>query len=254
MLKVFKNCALSLIAIFSLLFSGCYSVPVKTPSVKYNGPIFDKTLAVMPLQEMREKLNSDNGWLILLPLVPYGTLTTETPEFDEELNKSDSKYAQYYKFRYQEAINEFDKEIFLTLKKAKLFTKTNQIHSTASDVSDYLLEGELLSTKKTGNGITYGLSLGILPFMLFGVPTAKHTYYLIINLRLINSNTEEVIWEKEFEVNQGYLACIYSPYPDGLELDKLKIFYDYFINEIMVKAIPEIKTAIEKDGIKPIKY
>ena len=255
MLKLFKNCAVSLIAIFSLLFTGCFSsVPMKTQPVKYNGPVFDKTLAVIPLEEMRIP-TSFNGWLLLIPLVPYVSGSTEELRYDENWGNIDDLSGggtiRRYRYRYQRMSKALFEQIFRKIKNSNLFSNVYKTDSDSDIFTDYILKTELISTKQNNVNTLFGLSIaGIFPLLL-GIPSGIEAHELVISFRLIENTQKTVIWEKELKEEEGYIGSAWRNV-EFSTLDEYKEFYNYLINEMMIQVIPEIKAAIEKEGVKPI--
>ena len=249
--KKIKYCIINLIAMFSLLFSGCYSVPQQLQQVKYNDPVFDKSISVLPLHEMRNQYSSSASKDVLgfLPLVLYFTREHETPEFDSDLSRFNSMYANNYNYLYREAVGRINDDIFSALKHSDLFKNTYQSYSADESSANYLLEGELLSTRAYETMFIYGITyIGAFPLWMLGLPAIQRSYCLNINLRVVDSTTDKVLWEKKFNKELSYTLSMYSPKSNqlGLNSENLKLWHDYFVKEIMNEAIPEIKASIEK--------
>ena len=251
-------CIINLIAMSSLIFSGCNIIPEKSPKVVYDKPVFNKTIAVMPVEEMRIPTPDFKPSLMLIPLVPYEADSRETLVYDENWGDNsslDTDYIENRRYKYQKLNSVLIKDIFNALQNSKLFRKTFQVNSNSTKFTNYSIETDLISTKEYLIGTMYGLSiLGTIPILL-GAPAGHCTYELSLNFRLINNEKKQVVWEKEIKEEEGYLVGLYyGPSATRIILDEYKKLYDYLINQIMVQAMPEIKAAIEKDGVKPIIY
>ena len=250
-------CIINLIAMSSLIFSGCNIIPEKSPKVVYDKPVFNKTIAVEQIQEMREKQNYFNmdASLLLIPLWLYKTtIIYEAPEYNKNIELAKSKYYEFDKYRYYILPREISKEIYSSIKYSNIFSNVKKPYSNLSINTDYILQCDLISTLYTQIETFYGISILILPFMIAGSPLAINKRYLSIKFTLIDNKTKVVIWEHKFTDYLRFYASVKerkSSYR-RISQESSKQIYDYLINQIMIQVIPEIKAAIEKKGVKPI--
>lgn len=161
-------------------------------------PVSDKKVAVIPFDDYRNSENTSGSvGFAYLPLMPFGWV---------EYNRPDAARMfitiQQYEFTPAE---DFPKAAALSLRKSGLF-KDAYFSFGNDDKADYVLCGEIKSTKYVGNMWTYGLSFFGSYLWILGLPVGNSECELAIVLTLKKQN--KVVWEYTFnrsnKIWQGY--------------------------------------------------
>jgi uncharacterized protein YceK len=230
------------------LFSGCSSIPKKTAKISE-----DKIVTITPIHESRKyNFNGNSTWWLMIPLFPYRSYTGENPLYYEKADSSNNEgKVKFRKYKYYLLPNVLNKKIYSAVKDSKIFDKTLKSYTNNFIKTKYTFEAEILSTKNTLSETLYGLSIGALPLALLGLPIELRTIYLAINFRLLNNKANKIIFDKKIGKEMSFIGGFYY----GLDKDiilktEVEKYYDDLSNEIMEEAIPEIRSAVEKDMVK----
>ena len=156
----------------------------------------NKTITIKPFNEMRSSIKNENDqYLGLLPLVPYTVLKYDYPGMI------------YEKDEFLDIL--LPETIAYNMRKSKLFKKTNFSLFGDQDAADYILEGDILSTLYEKHVLCYGVTVfGCIPLWMVGVPTNYNKYHLIVKVRLIDNNTNKVVYSGVYDETDGYLQGI----------------------------------------------
>ena len=224
-----KEVALILVIFFVIVqvgLSGCTSQRVWTysPEAKIElEPMLYKSVAVPPLVDERVNMNLNRSGLGLIPLFPYGWQTMYTPEGGQEHRTSG-----FWLFAPTE---DFAKAIAIELENSSLFEEV--FFTTRPSEADLSLRGTIESTQYTSKMYTYCLSLVGVYLWLFGFPSGSASNELILDLKLVDNTTDQVIWGFRYKKSAGSTSWIYSLKSD--------FFYDTMLKEIMEEVIVSLK-------------
>ena len=80
--------------------SGCLNLNKKVDKARYNnGSLFNKNIAVLPFEEMREPFYLNNFVLAIVPLFPFGFTDSEKVEnINDEFTESFVKELRWVRF------------------------------------------------------------------------------------------------------------------------------------------------------------
>jgi len=189
-------------------------------------PMINKSLAVSPLSDRREDRNRDMVAMYLIPLMPYGWQDLRTPESVEiHINSG------LWPFRPTE---DFAKAIAEELNHSGIFKEV--FFTDRPNEGDLFLKGEIKSTSYNGKIMTYCLSFEGPILWFVGLPKAYIENILGLSLQLVDSKTNEVVWQGAYEKREGRTSWIYAMQPDFL--------YDRLLKEIMKEALPSLKNKL----------
>jgi hypothetical protein len=228
-----KKAIASILMVFFLivqvLFSGCTSQRVWTysPEGKIElEPLLDKSVAVPPLIDERVNMNLNRSGLGLIPFFPYGWQTMYTPEGGQEHRASG-----FWLFIPTE---DFAKAIAIELQNSSLFEQVFFTHRPSE--ADLSLKGTIESTQYTSKMYTYCFSLMGVYLWLFGFPSGSASNELILDLKLVDNTTDQIIWESRYKKSARSTSWIYALNSD--------FFYDTMLKEIMEEVIASLKKSL----------
>ena len=212
-----------------LIISGCATqrawVYKAEPPVSM-APMINKSVAVRPLSDERENINR-NAWLMyLIPLMPFGWQDLKTPE-GVQMHISSGLWL----FKPTE---DFAKAIAEELNNSGIFKEV--FFTNRPSEGDLIFKGEIKSTDYDGKMITYCLSVYGPTLWLIGLPASHVENVLALSLQLVDSKTNEVLWQGTYEKREGHTSWIYALQPDFL--------YDRLLKEVMKEALPSLKNKL----------
>jgi curli biogenesis system outer membrane secretion channel CsgG len=196
---------LAIVAIcVSLLATGCttqktwvYHANSYPPAVASTG----KKIAVLAFEDGRPNVNQNMWGMYALPLMPFGWQTLDTPE-------GISRHATTGMWLNFKPTEDFPKAVAEDLRNTGLFS--DAFFSYAREGSDYAVEGKILSTAYSGRIISYGLGFYGPDLWIIGFPATWTENDLSLELRLVNSATDETLFSKTYTANpRTNLSWIY---------------------------------------------
>jgi hypothetical protein len=204
-MKIIKLPFLVLLAGTALLIgSGCasqktwvYRSNAYTPVNQGTG----KTIAVLAYEDGRENKNSNLVGLYLIPVMPFGWQTLNTPE-GIQAHITSGMWINY------KPSEDYPKALSEDLKKTGLFS--DAFFDFRASASDYAVKGKILSTKYSGTIISYGLS-AYGPLLWFvGFPCGTSHNDLTLELSLVDSKSNKVLFTKGYSATpQGNVSFLY---------------------------------------------
>jgi len=189
-------------------------------------PMINKSVAVSPLSDRRENANRDMVAMYLIPLMPYGWQDLKTPE-SVEMHISSGLWP----FTPTE---DFAKAIAEELNNSGIFREV--FFTSGPSEGDLFIKGEIKSTDYNGKMITYCMSFEGPILWFVGFPKAYIENILGLSLQLVDSKTNEVLWQETYEKRERRTSWIYGTQPDFL--------YDRLLKEIMKEALPSLKNKL----------
>lgn len=224
-----KKLFLCLVLFYVFFLSGCANQRAWTykaePQVQMT-PILNKSVAVPPLSDQRENTNNNMAGMYLIPLMPFGWQDLNTPEGVQMHTNSG-----LWIFRPNE---DFAKAIAEELSNTSMFKEVFFTHRPSD--AELTLKGKILSTKYDGKMITYGLSVYGPLLWLIGLPASYVSNDLSLQLELVETKTNAVLWQQSYQKNSDTVSIIYGMQPDFM--------YDSLLKDIMKEAIPSIKNKL----------
>lgn len=191
-------------------------------------PIYDKSIAVFPFDDYRSAENSSGPILLsYLPLVPYGWVEYERPDAARmflTLNQFDFTPSE-----------DLAKAAALSLRHSNLVK--NAFFSFGSDKADYVMHGEIKSTKYLGRQYTYGLSVYGPYLWLLGLPAGDSKNVLTLYLYL--KKGDKTIWEYSFDRSYKLMQGYY--YNFGKDILQYSLLMQECMNEVIVDLAKKFK-------------
>jgi hypothetical protein len=163
-------------------------------------PILAKSVVVLPVEDLRPNENSNLAALYLIPLMPFGWMTFDTPEGPEKHLTSGA-----WNFRPSEDIA---KAVAQDLQNLGLFKEA--FFGYRSSDGDLVLRGELHSTRYDAKLISYGLSFEGPLLWLIGLPSGSYSNEIRLELRLEDRKTGEQYWSGGVNEVDGSLVWLYA--------------------------------------------
>ena len=230
----FRSAVLSLI-VASILVSGCANQKawVYQAEPRISGtPILNKSVAVPPLVDQRENSNTNAALVYLIPLMPVGWQSLNTPEaVHGHMNSG------LWLFKPTE---DFAKAIAEELNNSSMFKEAFFTHRESE--GELAIRGKVLSTKYDGYLFSYGLSVYGPLLWFFFFPATYVSNDLGLQLQLVDMKTQQVLWEESYKKEDGHVSIIYNLQPDFM--------YDTFLKDIMKEAIPSMKSELSNPQAK----
>ena len=159
----------------------------------------------------------------MIPLFPYGWQTMYTPEGGQEHRTSG--------FWLFTPTDDFAKAIAIELENSSMFEEV--FFTNRPSEADLSLMGTIESTQYTSKMYTYCLSLVGIYLWLFGLPSGSASNELVLDLKLVDNVTEEIIWESRYAKSARSTSWIYALNSD--------FFYDSMLKEIMTEVTGSLK-------------
>ena len=159
-----------------------------------------KTIAVVAYEDERENKNSNLIGLYALPLMPFGWQELNSPEgIQQHMN---SGMGINYK-----PTEDYPKALSEDLKKTGLFS--DAFFDYRKSTSDYAVKGKILSTKYVGRLWSYGLSVEGPLLWFIGLPSVTINNEVELDLSLVNSKTDKVLFSKVYTANRSNVSFLY---------------------------------------------
>ena len=229
MKKMFQLTPVLLIVFF---FSACSQTKVWTytpNSQKYlNDPLIKKSCVVPDFVDKRINKNSNCVGVAYIPLAPFGWQSLNTPEGGQVHMTS-----TIWMWRPPE---DLAKATASEVENAQIFSEC--FYSPRKKDAQYALIGELESTRYHGKIFTYFLS-AYGPILWFvGFPACYTENELIINFRLINTSTQNTIWEKRYAADDSSISWLYY------------IQADFVYDVLMKQILNQLVSDLQRSGLK----
>ena len=161
-----------------------------------------KKIVVLPFEDARPNENHNLYGLYVIPLMPFGWQTLNTPE-GIQMHTTSGMWLNY------KPTEDFPKALAEDLRSTGFFT--DAFFDYRRENSDYAVEGKILSTKYIGRLITYGLSVYGPDLWLIGFPAAWTENDLSLDLRLVDSKTGKALFSQTYTADpQKTLSWIYA--------------------------------------------
>lgn len=235
--KEVLRCLLLMLIISLFSLSGCSHPRAWTykaePYVKAT-PILNKSVSVAPLSDHRDNSNQNYVLLYLIPLMPFGWQELNTPE---GINMHLASGLWQFK-----PAEDFAKAIAEELNNTSIFKEVFFTHRQSE--ADLTLKGKLISTKYSGYMFTYGLSVEGPLLWTFCFPSDYVSNELVLQLQLVDTKTDNILWEQSFNKEDSHIDIIYALQSDFM--------YDTLLKDIMKEAIPSIKNKLNKTGVSDV--
>lgn len=212
---------------------------------------YPATVAVPPLTDRRGNVSKNRTGLIFVPLVIYATA------IDDRIEKGPA-WGTKNQYGYPKG---FAPAYFLQgslaqeLQQSRLFQNAvPAANEQQAQYADLVLKGELLSTRFTTKGWTYGLSaFALYSFYLFGLPTCTTAQELTLKLELLRPGSSKPLWSgmasEKMTGSAGiyYLSGMSKEYVAGINNCLNTGSSDHggqLLNELLAKAMAKATPAL----------
>lgn len=203
-------------------------------------PVLAKSVVVLPTEDLRTNENSNLLPLYLIPLMPFGWMTYDTPEGPDRHLTSGA-----WIFRPSEDIA---KAIAQDLQNLGLFKET--FFGYRPSDGDLVLRSQLHSTRYNAKMITYGMSIEGPLLWLIGFPTGTYSNELRLEMRLEDQKTGQLVWSGGVTELDGGIVWIYALGAD--------FHYDSLLKRGLRLSFSDLQTRLaqqseskEKAGVSP---
>ncbi len=187
-----------------------------------------KKAIVLPFEDMRENLNSNEYFACLVPLLPFGWQEYNVPEA-ERMHMTSSIWRNY------EPTEDFAKALATELRNARMF-KDAQFGYQASD-ADIVLRGKIISTMYSSMVFSYGLGIYGQSLWLVGFPLGTYSNELVVELSLVDAKSNGVLFSKSYQApEQGAVLWIYVAVSDFNYAEMLKSVNQAFIADLKAQS------------------
>jgi hypothetical protein len=185
------------------------------------------SVAVLPFEDLRENVNRNRVMLYLIPLMPFGWADYETPEGQEQHITS-----SLWQFKPSD---DLARAVAQEVENARIFQET--FVSNRASEGDYVLLGEIVSTRYQGKILSYGLSAYGPALWILGLPAGTHSNELELRLRLAKSPSDPPIWTHTIKGSTSHTSWLYVMRPD--------FEYDSMLKAGMPEALDSLRRAVQ---------
>jgi hypothetical protein len=193
----------------------------------------NKKVAVIPFEDSRPNTNTDAYWVSYIPVVSIigGWSNYERPD-------AAKKFLSVTEFQFTPS-EDLAKAAVYSLRKSQLFGDAFFSFGGDKDKADYVLEGEIFSTKYNGRLLTYGLSVYGSFLWYLGLPAGTSNTEISLDLKLKDSKSGKVLWNKRYDKANSIMQGIYYRFGHDIRA------YSEMMEEIMNSAISDIKNELK---------
>lgn len=219
------------LALLAALLSGCASEKAwmyGAEPAAHTAPVVEKSVSVPAFDDRRVNENSNNWGLYLIPLMPFGPQTLNTPE---GVNRHAT--STQWQWRPNEDIAKATAQEFNS---AGLFREV--FFSNRASEGDWVLHGTINSTKYDGKILSYGLSAYGPMLWFLGLPAASVSNELDVTFALEDQKTKRTLWQKEYKEKMSAMSWIYSV--------KADFEYAALLKKILLQATKDMKADLAK--------
>jgi len=229
-----------LVCICILLATGCASQKIWTYGIEpesISPVIIDKSVAIPPFSDQRLNENNNMFAMYLIPLMPFGWQTYNTPEGAQRHMNSGIWFWKPNEDIAKAAAEELNashifKEAFFTFRESD---------------APLILKGTVKSTKYNGKLFSYGLSVYGPLLWFVGFPSTTINNDLILSFKLVDKIKNVVLWEKEYQEKINRCNWLYYVRSDFEYSALLKTIMADVINDIRLSS-DSIRTAIKSSN------
>jgi hypothetical protein len=186
-------------------------------------PLINKSVSVPDFGDTRLSGCSNMKPLSLIPLVPYGTLTLNTPE-----KLCGSAPPSWLCNPPQD----FAKATAAELENSGIFKEV--FYSNRRSDADLSIIGTIKSTQLKQTLFNYGVSFAGAYLWLLGFPQFYNKNELMLHLALVDNKNNNIIWEHAYNGSFDQCTWIYDP-PQP--------YYDELLKKALQSAITDIQTS-----------
>ncbi len=193
-----------------------------------------KTVAVLAFEDARTNKNENMWGMCFIPLVPYGWQHFDSPE-GIAMHATSAMWINY------KPTEDYPKALAEDLKKTGLFS--DAFFDYRRTVSDYAVKGKVVNTKYVGRIITYCLSFAGPYLWLIGFPSASTENDLSVELSLVDSKTDKVLFSKVYTAApRKSVSWLYVMKNDFNYADMLAEVNKQFCQDIQPVLLAELKS------------
>jgi len=195
-------------------------------------PRYEKTVAVLPFEELRGSKNSSGTiWLYLIPLMPCGWCEYQRPDAA----------------RMFMSVNEFEfnphedlaKAAVTSLQQSGLFKDAFFTYGGEKANADFLFTGQIQSTTYKGAIYSYCLSVEGPLLWLIGLPAGSSIDDLALKFELTDAKTNEKLWEHTYTGEKKVVQGLY--YSFGYDV----MGYSELMEDMMNEAVVDMDKSLQ---------
>jgi len=225
-----KKYGVLLAGLFCMLMTGCASQKAwvyDSNDYDFQPKLTDKKIVVLPFKDKRDGENKNNILMYMIPLMPFGPMDMSAPE-GSQMHVNTGLWTNY------KPAEDYAKALAEELDGTGLF-KESYFDYKAGD-ADYVIKGELLSTRYKGKLLTYGLSVYGPMLWFVGLPASTVTTELGVELSLVNATTDQVVFSRKYDATPiQKMSFLFKLHNDFTYAEMLKEVYWKFCNDLYEK-------------------
>jgi len=193
-------------------------------------PVLAKSVVVLPTEDLRINENSNLYALYLIPLMPFGWMTYDTPEGPDRHLTSGQ-----WIFRPSEDIA---KAIAQDLQNLGMFKET--FFGYRPSDGDLVLRSQLHSTRYNAKVLSYGLSIEGPLLWFIGFPAGTYSNELRLEMRLEDQKTGKLVWSGGVTELEGSAVWLYAMGAD--------FHYDTLLKRGLIRSFGDLQTQLARRG------
>jgi hypothetical protein len=198
-------------------------------------PATGKKVAVPPFDDQRGDANqAGTMFLYMVPLMPFGWVDYDRPD-------AGRMFLSIVEFEFTPS-EDLSKAAAYSLRRSGLFADAFFTFGGERDKADFVLEGQVQSTRYKGSIWSYGTSV-FCPLLWFvGLPAGQSDNRLTLALQLRDARTRSIVWEKDYDLDRTITQGLY--YKMGHDIRG----YAYLMQQVMNDAVVGMDVALRATG------
>jgi hypothetical protein len=181
------------VALAGVLVTGCASQKTWVyRSNEYGASIGapPRKAVVLPYRDARSNENSNRILVYMIPIVPFGWTTQETPEGVNQ-HVTSGLWINY------KPVEDYPKALVEDLRNSRLFS--DAFFDFKEGDADYVIQGTIYSTRYTGKIFSYGLSVYGPLLWLVGLPAGSASNDLSVELTCVDRKSGRQVLSKRYD-------------------------------------------------------
>lgn len=209
--------------------------------------VMHQAIVILPFKDSRSRENTSGFFgmpMILVPLIPYGWADYSRPEVPQTVKLEDvtRPAGAYDALLNPHGITpwqfspekDFAEATVQELTASRLFTRV--VFSKQTTYEDWILIGELKSTRYTAKAYTYGLGFIQWFLNMLGAPMGSASNELIVEFVLKERLTDRTLWQKEYHETKDVTFFLYWK--------PSEFYYDELFNGILQDVVKNLRATL----------
>lgn len=206
----------------------------------YGSPIAPKdAIVVLPFDDARQNDNFNGLMMYMIPLLPFGWSTFQTPE--AVTGSNGAMLVQNHR-----PTDDYAKALAKELENSELFREA--FYDVRKGDAKFVILGNIVNTEYHQKMFGYGISIYGPLLWFLGAPATYTTNNLVIEYAMVDVKTKKILFEKHYQANEfSKLGWIYSLPSNFNYPEMLKEVNTQFVKDL-VQAFPDgIEVILKKN-------